>query len=307
MLREKFAGLKLPAFNFSLAELEKKGHTIFFLLAMTALSYALVGISYDVASIRLLKVRAVSPVTVDAIPLTAKEKPPADSYAVIAQRNLFGTTDKAVAEKKLDTPPVVEGPDISLVLEVKGTVAGDGKDGFAVIEERGKNKQLLYKVGNVVAGAKLIRIMRHAVVFQVGDKERTLKISQTTEGPLLASRPASPPPVATGTARSGAIVINRDEVTASLKDMGTMLSQAQIRPYYSEGVPDGFMISGIKPGSIYEKIGLVEGDIVQGTDDRKLTTADDLTALYNSMKSGSSMTLKIKRRGQQESLHYVFR
>ena len=212
-----------------------------------------------------------------------------------------------MAEKKLDTPLPVEGPDISLVLEIKGTVAGDGKDGFAVIEEKGKNKQLLYKVGNVVAGAKLIRIMRHAVVFQVGDKERTLKIAQTTEGPLLASRPASPPPaVAARTGRSGAIVINRDEVTASLRDMGTMLSQAQIRPYYSEGVPDGFMISGIKPGSIYEKIGLIEGDIVQGTDDRRLTTADDLTALYNTMKSGSSLTLKIKRRGQQESIQYVF-
>ena len=135
----------------------------------------------------------------------------------------------------------------------------------------------------------------------------TLKIAQTNESPLLAPRPALPPAIAPSTARSGAVVISRDDVTASLRDMGTMLSQAQIRPYYSEGVPDGFMISGIKPGSIYEKVGLIEGDIVQGADDRRLTTADDLTALYNSMKSGSSLTLKIKRRGQQESLHFVFR
>src|SRR3990172_3511222 len=113
MLREKFAGLKLSSFNFSLAGFEKKGHTIFFLLAITALSYALVGISYDIVSIRLLRVRAMSPVTGDAIPVTAKEKPPADFYAVISQRNLFGTTDKAVAEKKLDTPLPAAGPDIS--------------------------------------------------------------------------------------------------------------------------------------------------------------------------------------------------
>jgi hypothetical protein len=40
-----------------------------------------------------------------------------------------------------DALPAVAGPDISFVLAVKGTVAGDGKDGFAVIEEKGKNKQ----------------------------------------------------------------------------------------------------------------------------------------------------------------------
>jgi hypothetical protein len=35
-------------------------------------------------------------------------------------------------------------------------------------------------------------------------------------------------------------------------------------------------------------------------------TADDMTALYNTMKAGSSLTLKVKRGGQQQNLQYVF-
>lgn len=296
--------LKERILNFSRAELVHKYHHLLLLPAIIVIAYALVGLGYDLLSFKLLKSRPVQPAVSETMPPDSFKREPADAYMVIPQRNLFGSTDKAVADKKINAAAPVEGPDFSTLLEVKGTVAGTGKDGFAVIEEKGKNKQLLYKVGNVVAGAKVVKITRNAVTFVVGDKERILKMIDTSQGPLLPPTPSRPP---AAVSRGGApMVVSRSEVDASLKDMGTMLSQAQIRPYYADGVPDGFMITNIKPGSIYEKIGLAEGDIVQGTNDRRLVTADDMTALYNSMKAGSSMTLKVKRGGQQRDLQYVF-
>jgi general secretion pathway protein C len=296
--------IKARIMQFSRAELVKKYQHLLILLAITAITYALVGLCYDLLSFKLLKIRTVRPAVEEAVSLNALQREPADAYAVIPQRNLFGSTEKAVANKKLDAAAPVDGPDFSTLLEVKGTVAGTGKDGFAIIEEKGKNKQLLTKVGNVVAGAKVVKITRNAVTFLVGDKERVLKMIDTNQAPLLPPRPSGPPAISPRGAAP--MVVSRSEVDASLKDMGTMLSQAQIRPYYADGVPDGFMITNIKPGSIYEKIGLTEGDIVQGTSDRRLVTADDMTALYNSMKAGSSLTLKIKRGGQQQNLQYVF-
>ena len=295
--------IKARMLHFSRAELLKKYQHLLILLAITAISYALVGLCYDLLSFTLLKSRTVRPPSVEApVSVNSQQREPAESYAVVPQRNLFGSTDKAVADKKLDAAAPVEGPDFATLLEIKGTVAGTGKDGFAVIEEKANKKQMLYKVGNVVAGAKVVKITRNAVTFLVGDKERVLKMADTSQTPLLTPRPSGPPV----SSRGGApMVVNRSEVDASLKDMGAMLSQAQIRPYYADGVPDGFMITNIKPGSIYEKIGLTEGDIVQGTNDRRLVTADDMTALYNSMKAGTSLTLKIKRGSQQQNLQYV--
>jgi general secretion pathway protein C len=283
----------------------EKYHYLLVLLAITAITYALVGLGYDLLSFKLLKRGTTArPAVEEAVSLNAAKKEPADAYTVIPQRNLFGSTDKVVANRKPGAAAPMEGPDFTALLEVKGTVAGTGKDGFAIIEEKGKNKQLLYKVGNVVAGAKVVKITRNAVTFLVGDKERVLKMADTNQAPLLPPRPSGLPAV--GSQSAAPMVVTRSEVDASLKDMGTMLSQAQIRPYYADGVPDGFMITNIKPGSIYEKIGLTEGDIVQGTNDRRLVTADDMTALYNSMKAGSSLTLKVKRGGQQQNLQYVF-
>jgi general secretion pathway protein C len=305
MLLDKLASIKFPAYIFSSSEIEKRYRSFFILLAITAITYALVGIFYDIISIQILRIGSTRPVADIAVPIAVSTKQPADYYFVIPQRNLFGSTEKAVTEKKTDAATPSEGPDISLVLEVKGTMAGTGKDGFAIIEEKGKNKQTLYKVGSVVAGAKIINIARNAVTFLVSGKQRVLKMAETQEGRLLPPRPAAQPEGARSS--SGPTTISRDEVSASLKDMGTMLSQAQLRPYYSEGAPDGFIITNIRPGSLYDKIGLTDGDIIQGADDRRLLTADDITALYNSLKAGSSFTLKIKRRGQQENLQYVFR
>lgn len=289
--------------DFSFAELEKRYHHLFILPAITVIAYALVGLGYDGLSLMLLKGQTARPAVEEAAPLSAFSKEPAEVYAVIPQRNLFGSTDKAVSEKQAETAAPVEGPDIATVLAIRGIVAGTGKDGFVVIEEQGKNKQMLYKVGNVVAGARLIRIDRRAVTFLVGDRKQILKMAGASEDTLLTARPALPP-AATG--RSGPMVVNRSEVDASLKDMGTLLSQAQIRPFYTDGAPDGFMIANIKPGSVYERLGLVNGDIIQAADNRKLITADDVTGLYNTMKSASSFTLSIKRGGQQQNLPYVF-
>ncbi|MCX5832078.1 MAG: PDZ domain-containing protein [Deltaproteobacteria bacterium] len=283
----------------------EKYHYLLVLLAITAITYALVGVGYDLLSFKLLKSGITPrPAVEEAASLNTSKKEPADAYTVIPQRNLFGSTEKAAANKNYGAAAPAEGLYLATVLEVKGTVAGTGKDGFAIIEEKGKNKQLLYKVGNVVAGAKVVKITRNAVTFLVGDKERVLKMADTNQAPLLPPRPSGPP--AAGSLSAAPMVVTRSEVDASLKDMGTMLSQAQIRPYYADGVPDGFMVTNIKPGSIYERIGLTEGDIVQGTNDRRLVTADDMTALYNSMKAGSSLTLKIKRGGQQQNIQYVF-
>ena len=307
MLLAFLTSLKGRILGLSRTELVKKSQQLLILPAIVVITYALVGLGYDLLSLKLLKGGAVRPATSETAPASSLKREPADAYMVITQRNLFGSTDKAIADKKTEAAAAaaaVEGPDFSTLVEVKGTVAGTGKDGFAVIEEKGKNKQVLYKVGNVVAGAKVVKIARNAVTFLVGDQERVLKMADTSQGPLLPPRPGRPPAV--GPRGAGPMVISRSEVDSSLKDMGTMLSQAQIRPYYSDGAPDGFMITNIRPGSIYEKIGLTEGDIIQGTNDRRLVTADDMTALYNSMKAGSALTLKVKRGGQQQNLQYVF-
>jgi general secretion pathway protein C len=194
---------------------------------------------------------------------------------------------------------------VALLFDLRGTVEGGPKYGFAVVEEKGTKKQRLVKAGDLVAGAKVIRIKRNAIDLLVNDQERTLKIAETKEGPIVPPTGAPVPPASPAASR-GATVISRSEVDAGLQDMGSLLRQAQIRPYFEGGVPDGFLISNIRPGSLYQKMGVIDGDIIQEVNSRKIRTADDVMGLLNTIKAGTNMSMTIKRRGSQETLNYLF-
>jgi general secretion pathway protein C len=278
------------------------------LLAMTVIIYSFAGIFYKIVGLAFLgnitagtsiakKVAGGSP---------AAKKEPFDAYKVIMNRNLFGSTDKIVAEKQMAGKSNEPG-DVTQILDLKGTVAGDGRYGFAIIEEKGRNKQVLYKVGGTVAGAKIVKIIRNAVVLNTGGREVILKMREGLKSPLL-------PPAGGGgqrtsvspTSPSGSVVLNKGEMEPMLKDMGMMLSQAQIGPFFSAGKPDGFIVSNMKPDSIFKKMGLIDGDVLQSLNDRQIKTADDMVEFYNSLKSGSPLSVRIKRQGKQEELRVSF-
>jgi type II secretion system protein C len=270
------------------------------ILALLAIFlYQGVGIFYKGLALHLIGLRPAPLSEVKAPAAVSAVREPENTYRVIPERNLFGTTTKAIVQDR-SAPQ----QDISLLFDVKGTVAGGGKYGFAIIEERGTRKQRLVKTGDVVYDAKVIRIKRNALDVLVAGRERTLKIVETKEAPILpppggtAAIGPSPPP--------GAVVIPRNEVQQAMEDMGSMLSQAQIRPYFNAGVPDGFIVNSIRSGSLYQRMGITNGDIIQEVNNRKIQTADDVMGLLTTIKSGASLSLGIKRQGKSETLSYQF-
>jgi general secretion pathway protein C len=270
------------------------------LALMAVFLYQGVGIFYKVLTLRIIRMSPAPAAAVQAPAVATALREPPDAYRVIPERNLFGTTVKTVAEKPAAPVP----QDIALIISLKGTVAGESKYGFAIIEERATRKQRLLNTGDVIAGAKVVRIKRNAVDLLFEGQERTLKVAETSEGPILplpaAGATAPPTPAAP-------LVLSRSDIGVGLQDMGTMLRQAQVRPYFNAGVPDGFMISSIQAGSVYQKLGIVDGDIIQAVNNRAIRTADDMMEFYNIIKSGTGMALSIKRRGNPETLNYQFR
>jgi general secretion pathway protein C len=276
------------------------------LVMMAVVLFPVTGIFYKVLTLQLIRTQpapaAAQKVQARAVPI----REPADAYRVIQERNLFGTTTKAVTDKQTAAPP--PQLDVALLIDLKGTVAGGPKYGFAIVEEKGTRKQRLVKAGDLIAGAKVVRINRNAIDLLVNGQERTLKMTEANEGPILPPPPGgtavtAAPAVA---APAGTIVISRREVDAGLQDMGSMLRQAQVRPFFNAGVPDGFLISNIRPGSIYQKMGVVDGDIIQELNNRPIQSADDVMGLFNTIKTASGMSVTVKRRGKQETLNYQF-
>ena len=271
-------------------------------LLITIISYESVGLFYKIASFPLISSRPAAKI-ISAGPdeMLATQRDPLPSFSVIVERNLFRTTLKAVADKQLDGGFFGSGSGQEYsAYDLKGTVASDSSFGFAILEERGKNKQILCRLGGMVGSAKLIKIARNAVVLRTPERDITLRIKETTEGSLFSRSGARGVPGQSG------IMLNRREVTEKLGDLKTIMNQALVRPFYADGVQEGFIISEIKPESLYQKLGLQNGDIIIDVNNKRLQSAEDVLQLVNLMQSGGQIAVSLKRNGKIETINYSF-
>jgi general secretion pathway protein C len=103
------------------------------------------------------------------------------------------------------------------------------------------------------------------------------------------------------------ITVDRSDVDESLTNINTLLSEVRIRPHFKGGKPDGLAVSRIKDGSLFSKLGLQEGDVVQAVNDNAIRSPDDVLALYKKLRAGSEVAIQINRNGQSQTINYNFR
>lgn len=271
--------------------------TIFILAAITAISFLFVDIFYKAVDAKLSGFRAEETSFKKTVGHKAAAKPSLNTYRIISDRNLFGSIDQT--DKKIQIN-VDELELTKLDLALLGTVSGAGEFDFAVIEEKKEKKQGLFRKGDAVAAATIIKIMRSMVVLRVDGRDEILKMDEGDQKSEVRGRRSESRGV------KNAIKVKKADIDDAFKNMGEMLAQVRIRPYFSSGKADGFMVSRIKPESIFQKMGMQNGDIIQGVDNQPIKSPDDMLKLYNGLKSGSTINLNIKRKGRQEELKYIF-
>jgi general secretion pathway protein C len=215
---------------------------------------------------------------------------PINYYSPISQRNIFSSGEEVAGE----TAEVgeIEGLEpTSLNVALLGTVVETEEQGLAVIEERDKRKQGLYRVGDSVRGATVKRILRGKVVEEVSSRREA---------------PVEHPSAAHGEEES-TVVVSSSEVEESLRDVHQLLSQVRIRPHFTDGEADGLTVSNLKSGSLFARLGLMDGDIVQGINGRAIRSPDDVLDVYERLKSGSRVALQVLRNGEEKIINYQFR
>ena len=270
-------------------------HTIFNLLVLSIVIYIGVGLFYRVVRARLRQVDTKTFVVQHIPDDKGHQKPPLDDYRLIVDRNIFGSTDRTPEEVKAEE---IEGLEpTSMKIALLGTVTGNPQNAVAVIEETDKRKQGLYKVGDSIKNAVIKMILRGKVVLRVENRDEILTMEEAAARRTEKGRRASMP-----RERGTTITVSRSDIEQSLKNMNKLLSDARIRPH-----PDGLLMSRIKPGSIFNKLGLKNGDIVQGINDKNIKSLDDMQDLYEKLKSGSRLALQIERTGQTKTINYKFR
>ena len=272
------------------------------LLAITILSYEAIDLFYKIISFPLTKQTAASQANM-ALPVI-KNNPQPDQlqdYGIITERNLFLSTLKAVVDKQSEGM-LFDSDQKATDFELKGTVACNSSFGFIFIEERDSHKQKLYRLGDNIGSAKLIKITRNTATLRSGGRETTLKIKSTIEGSLLPDSPDA----GANRAASRSMTLNKKMVNENLSDLKSLMSQAVVRPYLNKGVQEGLIVSNIAPDSLYEKMGLQNGDIIIDVNNKPMRSADSLLQTVNVIQSGGNIAVNFKRNGKMETVNYSF-
>ena len=275
-------------------------HIIFNLVALSALIYIGIDVLYRFVDVKLKGVANEKVLTERKADVKQNKKEPLSYFNMVTDRNLFGSTQKEIAEQ-------VKGPEVetleptSLKIVLLGTVTGNEKNTLAVIEETAKKRQDLYRVGDSIQNAIVKMILRGKVVLRVGDRDEILLMEESS-----SSKPEKgvQPPQSDNTEKT--ITVKRSDLDSSLKDINQILSTVRIRPHLKDGVTDGLVITRMMADSIFTRLGLKNGDIVQEINGNRIENPDHLLSMYNDMRSGSPISIQIIRGGQQQTLNYKF-
>ncbi|HEY1097576.1 MAG TPA: type II secretion system protein GspC [Myxococcota bacterium] len=98
--------------------------------------------------------------------------------------------------------------------------------------------------------------------------------------------------------------VARSTVDDALNNLSSLATQARVVPAFEGGKPVGFKLFSIKPGSLYSKIGLQNGDVINRINGYELDSPEKGLEVYAKLKDSTAVTVEVKRRGKPMTMSY---
>jgi general secretion pathway protein C len=232
---------------------------------------------------------------------------PESAYALIGERDVFNIVK---GEGPATTATNVKRSDLSLKLW--GTaLAQDPSQSFAIIEDLGARRQMLFRVGDpILEVATLVRVEWDRVVLTRGGEEEVLEISSARASGSNGTAPAGAPAAAGERIRKTSdskFLIDRRELEQTVANINEVFTQARAVPFFQDGKTVGFRVFAIKPGSVFEKIGLQNGDVVNRVNGVELTDPTKAISLFTELQNEGHIAVDLQRNKQAKSFSYEIR
>ncbi len=242
-------------------------------------------------------------------------KPFAD-YQVIISRNLFSSLGRIPGDEVQGVPNQDNDPvKTSLPLNLIGTVIlKDETRSVATIEDKGESQVYPMRVDDELPGKiKIISIESYKVIFRnlASGKKEFIDMPEEGNGTRISvgSLSSTKKPSAGGIEQTAPNQFNipRNELDKYLSNINDVLTQARAIPHFENGQPAGYKLIQIVQGSVYEKLGLKNGDILCGVNGESINDPARAFELMNQLKTASQLELCVKRDGRQSTQSYNFR
>jgi general secretion pathway protein C len=243
---------------------------------------------------------AVEPLPPDPPPAAESAPPlePLDAYAPIVARDVFGGADASPA---------------STTTRLVG-VGFQGGEARAAIEDTTTHRQDLVRVGDALGDGRVKTIAWDHLVLASARGETTLELVRPADErepdaggvqPVVAS--GTPSPAGVRQTAANAFIVDRRELQGSVDSMSGLMTQLRAVAEVEDGRPAGFRLFQINDGSIFRRLGLENGDVVQRVNGQAVSDPSTLLAFLQRLRTEPRVALDIRRGAERRTLVYDLR
>lgn len=171
-------------------------------------------------------------------------------------------------------------------LVLLGTVSDDMESGFAVIMEKDLRRQEIYRVGDLVYGGVIARILKGRVLIRCDGKEVILTMEEKTSSKEEAE-------IASKSSRETniSVMVDFSDLARETSGISQSLSHLNIQPRLFGSGEGGLQILDIEPGSLFEKLGIKSGDVIQEIDQIAIKNPHEIVSMFELLRPALPSTL----------------
>ena len=199
---------------------------------------------------------------------------------------------------------VIQKADINAPLELNlkllGTIVGKESKSAAFILNPDSGESKLCKIADKVFGSKVVQILCGRVVLKKEDFERELVLRNGTRRVGVNNHDVLPPGNVTE------IQIAKSDIRKNLRKANELFSKIKFFSVKNKGTKKlkGFRVSNVPIGSIVERAGIKDGDIICSIANQKIESIKDAMKAFSLVKNESQIRVSLLRNGKILNLRY---
>ncbi|MBP9838036.1 MAG: hypothetical protein KBC84_04925 [Proteobacteria bacterium] len=232
-----------------------------------------------------------------------KSKQALESYTNISKSNIFGSSTSNQKQTTAPTAPITQ---LKLRLVAINEISSGRK--LAIIEDTQKQNQEVFELNDQIFNqAKLIDILKDSIRMERNGKIEILALEENIGKKSPASSSVQDEDKEEIDDNQTEFSVEEEEVSSALANLTQLLSQARAVPYFRNGQSIGMRLFAIRSGSLYEKLGLKNGDVLLSVNDNSLSDPAQALKIFEQLKSERSIGVKLERNSQNMDMHYTVR
>ncbi|MCB0308407.1 MAG: PDZ domain-containing protein [Bdellovibrionales bacterium] len=231
-------------------------------------------------------------------------------YLGICERNIFDSMKRTACLEEIpieedidpDAAPIKSDLNVALL----GTMVFTNPEmSFATISPSGGGDSENYRVGDTLHDeARIYEIARNRVFFTRKGRREYIEVDKLpTIYSGSGSISTSPPPSSGISVRGDKVTVTRSKVDATLSDLNKIIQDARMFPNVGpDGKVNGFKVAAIRKNSIFEQLGLKNGDVIHKINGTSVDSIEKALPMLQLLKSESSISIDMTRGGASKSL-----